>query len=85
LDKNNDGKLNFLEIKKGLKRLEREIGKKLCKSARKFWRSGDLDGDKILDADEFYEALLKKTSGKSSKSVSAKKKGTGLSKNIVSI
>jgi len=57
LDKIKDGKLNYMEIKKGLKKMEVELGMKLPISARRFWRRADTNCNKTLNPDEFFRTL----------------------------
>ena len=52
LDKNGDGTLSQNEIKKGLAAVKETTG--LVQSAKQIFRGADADGDRSVDADEFY-------------------------------
>ena len=52
LDANSDGALSQNEIKKGLAAVKETTG--LVQSAKQIFRGADVDGDRIVDADEFY-------------------------------
>jgi len=58
LDVITDGKLNYLEIKKGFDTLEEE-GTFFKISAKKFAHAADKDGDKMIDKDEFFGVMQK--------------------------
>lgn len=53
LDKTGDGALNYLEIRKGIKK--NEAFKELLdgEKARRFWKNADADGDKLISKEEF--------------------------------
>jgi len=53
LDKIADGKLNYLEIKKGLKTFPEFKGLLDGSSFKKFWKQADDDGDKVVTKEEF--------------------------------
>ena len=52
LDKNGDSALSQNEIKKGLATVKEATG--LVQSAKQIFRGADADGDRSVDADEFY-------------------------------
>jgi hypothetical protein len=52
LDVNSDGTLSQNEIKKGLAAVKEATG--LVQSAKQIFRGADADGDRSVDADEFY-------------------------------
>lgn len=57
LDKTNDGKINFLELKKGIGEITESTGRQI--SASRFWKNLDGDGDKLATADEFYAFMMR--------------------------
>ena len=58
LDANGDGALSQNEIKKGLAAVKEATG--LVQSAKQIFRGADADGDRSVDADEFYAYMAKK-------------------------
>ena len=58
LDANGDGALSQNEIKKGLAAVKETTG--LVQSAKQIFRGADADGDRSVDADEFYAYMAKK-------------------------
>jgi Ca2+-binding EF-hand superfamily protein len=55
LDKNGDSALSQNEIKKGLATVKETTG--LVQSAKQIFRGADADGDRSVDADEFYSYM----------------------------
>ena len=59
LDANGDGALSQNEIKKGLAAVKETTG--LVQSAKQIFHGADADGDRSVDADEFYAHMAENT------------------------
>lgn len=59
IDKMNNGKLNYMELKKGFEELESESDITMSMDIKKFLATGDANSDKVLDKEEFYTIMKK--------------------------